>query len=208
MAYDTCPAGCSAAVTGRSQGHGDRFRRFDAIARKEQDRNAMTTTTTLTRTALAALTVGALALPVAADAKGGPGKDGGGPAAAQAKAENAKGHTKARKNPIVTHVFKGTVVSVDATTGTALVKVVKANRHGRAARDSEVTFDLSAARLAVADVNADGKADLADVAVRDKVLVQARLPKGGADLTGTVKARKLVDQTRPGDYVVQPPAGG
>jgi desulfoferrodoxin (superoxide reductase-like protein) len=160
------------------------------------------TITTLTRSALALAAAAALAAPVAAQAKGGPGK---------ADAHPTKGHEKAKHNPTVTYTFKGTVVSVDAAAGTAVAKIAKTNHHGRLARNATVTFDLTTAKLAVADVNADGAATLADVAAGDKVLVQARLPKRSPDLTGSIVARKLVDQTHPRvstDDTAQAPAAG
>jgi hypothetical protein len=155
------------------------------------------TTTTLTRSTLAVLVAGALAVPVAAHAKGGPGKGGEQRAHAADAAHPEKAGDKAEHNPTVTYTFKGTVVSVDAAAGTVVAKVAKTNHHGRSARHATVTFDLSSARIVVADVNADGAATPADVAAGDKVLVQARLAKRSPDLSGTIVARKLVDQTHP-----------
>jgi hypothetical protein len=174
------------------------------------------TITTFTRRVLAVVAVGALAVPAAAQAKGGEGKGKGSGRDKASVAEVArpgKGESRrnAKKNPTVSHIFKGTIVSVDVAEGTAVVKVAKANHHGRVARNAQVTFDLAAAKLVVADVNADGAVNLADVAVGDKVLVQARLPKRGADLTRTVTARKLVDQSRPHggtDAEVKAPVAG
>lgn len=154
------------------------------------------TITTLTRSALALLAAVALGAPVAAQAKGAPGK-GRDRSSVAADAHPGKGRDKAKHNPTVTYTFKATVVSVDAAAGTAVAKVAKTNHHGRFARNTTVTFDLTTAKIAVADVNADGAATLADVAGGDKVLVQARLAKRSPELGGAVVARKLVDQTHP-----------
>ena len=167
------------------------------------------TMTTLTRSALAILAAGSLAAPAAASAKARP-DDGRGQSTGTA-AHPGKGHDNAKRNPTVTYVFKGTVASVDAATGTAAIKVAKVNHQGRSARGLTVTFDLSEATVAVADINADGAANVADVAAGDRVLVHARLPRRSADLTGTVVARKLVDQTHPAratDAVTEAPAAG
>ena len=167
------------------------------------------TTTSLSRFALTIIVAGALAAPVAAQAKGKP--DNGHRRSSAAGAHHGDGREKAKHNPTVTYVFKGTVVSVDAPGGTAVVKVAKINRHGTSAADFTVTFDVAKAKVVVADVNADHVADLADVAAGDHVLVQARLPRRSPDVTGTVVARKLVDQTRAEDTAgraTEAPAAG
>jgi hypothetical protein len=151
------------------------------------------TSFTFTRSVLAVLAAGALTVPVAAEAKGGPGK--GHDRSSVTDRQPRQGHDK--PNPMVMYTFKGTVVSVDGAAGTAMVKVAKTNHHGRFARNSTMTFDLSAARISVADVNADGLANVADVTGGDKVLVKARLPKRSPEASGTVVARALVDQTHP-----------
>lgn len=151
--------------------------------------------TTLTRSALAILAAGSLAAPAAAAAKGTP--DHGPAKSSRADAHAGKRHANAKRNPTVTYVFKGTVVSVDAAAGTVAIKLAKVNHQGRSARNLTVTFDLTKASVAVADVNADSAANVADIAAGDRVLVQARLPRRSPDLTGTLIARKLVDQTHP-----------
>ena len=154
------------------------------------------TTTSLTRCAATIVAAGALAAPVAAHAAGGKPDNGRGPRSA-AVVHHGKGHDKAKHNPTVTYVFKGRVVSVDAAAGTAVVKVAKVNRHATSTADLTVTFDVTKAKVTVADVNADHAAGLGDVTAGDHVLVQARLSRRAPDLSGTVVARKLVDQTRP-----------
>jgi len=81
----------------------------------------------------------------------------------------------------VAYVARGTVKAVDATAKTITITVADrdgaTNRHARAWRGTDVTFDVSSARLQVRDVNGDGVRDLADVAVGDLAGVHARLPR-------------------------------
>ena len=89
----------------------------------------------------------------------------------------AKGHAKA----LIAYVAKGTVKAVDPTAKTLTLTVPDrkgaTNHHARAWRGTDVTFDLSHARLVVRDVNGDGHRDLADVAVGDSARVLAKLPR-------------------------------
>lgn len=126
-----------------------------------------------------ALAVGAAALmaPVAAAEK---------PAPAPAKEQTAKkkGHAKAKNA-----VFRGTVVSVDPAAGSMVVKVSSANRWGRRFDEQEVAFTTAGVKkIKVADANADGKRDLADVKPGDRVHVQARITREAAP---PLAARKL-----------------
>src|SRR5215212_1213791 len=59
-----------------------------------------------------------------------------------------------------------------------------------------LAFTLDAAKLRVADTNADGAVNAADVVAGDKVVIQARLPRSEPG-EGPFAARKLVDQTHP-----------
>ncbi len=116
----------------------------------------------------------------------------GKPASAGEKKAERKAAKKAHK---VTYVFKGTFTVADSS-----VKVLKGNKHVRRAGlvGEQVVFDLTDARIVVADNNADGKRDAADLQDGDKVVVQARLPRrepGAAPFA----ARKLVDQTHKQD---------
>jgi hypothetical protein len=91
-----------------------------------------------------------------------------------------------------TVLVAGKVVSVDGDVVT--VQVRRANRHGRALRNQQLQLDVSAARVRVKDVNADGKRDVADVATGDRVIAQVRVPRGTTlDLTQAIAARSLVD---------------
>jgi hypothetical protein len=91
----------------------------------------------------------------------------------------------------VTYVFKGTYV--DATT----VDVAKGNHHVTpAALTGTVSFDFSAARISVGDVNGDGQATLDDVAAGDKVVVKVRAPRKDPG-EQPFAARQIVDQTHP-----------
>jgi hypothetical protein len=136
----------------------------------------------LKKTSLIALGIGALAVPAAAVADPGHGH-GHGPG------NHGHGH-----NPTVMYVFKG---SYD---GGGVVTVDKGNGHVKKAGlvGQDVQFDLSAAKLDVADTNADGSVTADDVVTGDSVVVQARLPKQDPGAQ-PFAAKHLVDQTNPGD---------
>ena len=132
---------------------------------------------------LAALGMAAvLAMPTAAIAKNDNAKHGKG----------AEHGAKAKKPKTSTYVFKGTVAAVDATT--VQVKVRAGNSRGKRYRDQTLAFDVTKAKLKVRDVNGDGKRDLADVAVGDRVVVQAKLPRGALDVSQALAARHVLDQ--------------
>ena len=129
-----------------------------------------------------------------------------------------KGKGKAKKAKKVMFVFKGTF------TAPGMVEVTSGNAHVRKGGyvGETVEFDLENAKIVVADTNADGKRDVADVKDGDRVLVQARMLKRTkyappvedeapvADAAGdevtegegseAIVARKLIDRTNaPGE---------
>lgn len=104
-----------------------------------------------------------------------------------AKADKPAKTEKAKKGKQVT--AKGVVVANDGTTLT--VDITKANKAGRFLIDAG-DVEFTTAKVTVADVNVDGKMDLSDVQVGDKVVVQAKLAK---DAAAPYAARKVVDQT-------------
>jgi hypothetical protein len=124
------------------------------------------------------------------------------PAAATADSGHDQGHARGhghvkpavvKKAKRVTFVFKGTF-GADGT-----VQVLAGNAHVRKGGfvGRTVTFDFTRTRVAVADTNGDGTADVADVSAGDLVLVKARLAKRtkyGVDAELPV-ATKLVDKT-------------
>ena len=100
---------------------------------------------------------------------------------------------KPKKPKMATYVFKGTVAGKGD--GTQLqVAVVHGNSKGKKFKGQTLTFDLSKAKLKVADVNGDSKRDLADVAVGDRVVVQAKLPVGAVDTSQALAARHVNDR--------------
>jgi hypothetical protein len=105
------------------------------------------------------------------------------PAAAEAR----KGHDKhdTAAGPKVTYVFKGTWAAGG-------VAVSGGNQHVRRAGlvGTTVVFDLSHARLKVADVNGDGARDEADLQDGARVRVKARLAKRVPG-TGPYAAKQL-----------------
>jgi hypothetical protein len=134
------------------------------------------------------LVIGAVAVasitPAAAIAGNGNGKGNG-----QQHAQN-HGNTKVHN---VTYVFKGTW-----NAGAGTVTVTRGNAHVRKGGlvGQDVQFDLTGAKLVVADTNGDGQLTVDDLKDGDKVVVKARLPRkdpGGQPF----KAKMLVDQTNP-----------
>jgi|SRR5215216_2727693 len=127
-----------------------------------------------TRRAAAVLGAAALVLPSTALAKDKPAK----PAHGKSKPAN--------------YVFKG-VWHADGTVtvGGGNARVRKGGLVGKA-----VAFDVAAAKLRVADTNADGSVTAADLVEGDKVVVKARLPRTDPG-DGPYAASRLVDQTHP-----------
>src|SRR3954451_5615365 len=101
--------------------------------------------------------VAALAAPTAAIAKSDHAPAGHGKANGHAKVKNA--------------VFKGSVVSVDADAKSVVLHVVKANKWGRALKDTDVTFSLAAVKKLV---------DLTTVAPGASARAQAKIAKDAA----------------------------
>lgn len=130
------------------------------------------------RSLIVALGVAALAIPAGAVAQ--PGSHGQG----QGK---ANGHAKVHN---VAYVFKGVYA------GESKVEVKAGNAHVKKAGlvGTTVTFDLSSAKIVVADTNGDGMQNLEDVKTGDKVLVKAMLPRKNPG-TQPFAAKRLVDQT-------------
>ena len=147
------------------------------------------------RTLIVALGVTALAVPAGAIAHHNEGHTKGqGHAKGQGQGQShGKGHAKTHN---VAYVFKGTYA------GNSSVTVTKGNSRVRKGGyiGQTVAFDLTGARIVVADTNADNARDLNDVAVGDKVLVKAMLPKSDPG-TQPFAAKRLVDQTHPAETI-------
>lgn len=126
---------------------------------------------------IVALGVAALAIPAGAVANQG------------ANHGKAKGHGKTHN---VAYVFKGVYE------GGSMVEVKAGNSRVRKGGlvGTTVTFDLTSARLVVADTNSDGQKNLEDVKTGDKVLVKAMLPRKNPG-SQPFAAKRLVDQTHP-----------
>jgi hypothetical protein len=158
--------------------------------------------TNLKRTAAALGAAALMAMPAGAMAKSdhsGSGKD-------QAAAKGGKHGSKApkpKKPKTSTYVFTGLVTAVGE--GTVSVEVRGGNSRGKKLKGQTLTFDVTTAKkLKVADANEDGKRDLADVAVGDRVLVQAKLARGAVDAAQALPARQFVDK---GPAPVAEPSG-
>ena len=140
----------------------------------------------------ATLGVAALvASPAAATAKSVNGGSGKAPdKGAKHEAKGGKGK-KPKKPKVHTYVFKGVVSAV--ADGNVLVAVDGGNSRGKKFKGQTLTFDVSKAKLKVADVNNDGKRDLADVAAGDRVNVQAKVA-GTLEGDSAIAARHFVDK--------------
>jgi hypothetical protein len=140
------------------------------------------------RSLIVALGVVALVVPAGAIAKHG-GSHGAGNAGGKGHQGN-QGKGKGKRPHNVAWVFKGYYKgegSIEVRHGNSRV------RKGGYIGD-EVAFDLSGARIVVADANGDGQRDLADVAVGDWVLVKARLPRTDPG-DQPFEAKRLIDKT-------------
>lgn len=126
---------------------------------------------------IVALGVAALVIPAGAIAKGGENHG------------KAKGHGKTHA---VAYVFKG----IYAGEGSVEVKSGNSRVRKGGFVNTTVSFDLTNARIVVADTNADGQRTLDDVATGDRVLVKAMLPRKDAG-SQPFAAKRLVDQTHP-----------
>jgi hypothetical protein len=115
------------------------------------------------------------AAPVVAGAKPGP-----------------KPEKPAKPVKVSTYVFKG----VWHADGTVTVSGGNAKVRKGGFVGQTVAFDVSAAKLRVADTDADGALTAADLAEGDKVVVQAKLPRQNPG-EAPFAARKVVDQTHP-----------
>jgi len=136
--------------------------------------------------------IAALAIPAGAIADHG---ESHGKAKGHAKNGKAKGHANGKgkgqaKPHAVGYLFKGFYA------GDGMVDVKRGNAHVRKAGfvGETVEFDLTDARIVVADTNADGKRDIADVEEGDWVLVKARLSRTDPG-SQPFEAKWLIDKT-------------
>ena len=135
----------------------------------------------------------ALAVPGAALAKPGNGHGHGqGDGQGNAPPRNtAPVQGQGQGQHAVSYVFKGTWSAADGS-----VEVTSGNAHVRKGGfvGQAVEFDLTGAKLVVADTNGDGSRTAADLKDGDRVLVVARLPRKSPG-SAPYKARLLVDQS-------------
>lgn len=152
----------------------------------------------------------ALAVPGTALAKGDHAKNN--KSSAKSHKHGSKHESQPKKGK--TYIFKGVYK------GDGVVTVAKGNSRVRKGGyvGQDVKFDLSEAKLVVADTDGVPGLTAADVQAGDEVLVQARLPRGTkapepaaaddqstatestdepAPASDAIKARKLVDKTHP-----------
>jgi hypothetical protein len=134
------------------------------------------------------IVAGALALASVTPAVAAPGNGHG---QGHDHGQQGQSHGKAKVHN-VTYVFKGTW---NAATG---LTVKHGNAHVRKAGlvGQDVQFDLSGARLVVADTDGSGDVTAADVKDGDSVVIKARLPRKDPGAQ-PFAARMLVDQTNP-----------
>jgi hypothetical protein len=136
---------------------------------------------------IAALGVAALvACPAGATAKGPHGGKDKGATTVEDGGGKGKKPKKPKKPKVLNYEFKGLVAAVGD--GTVEVTITGGNKRGRELERQTVTFDVTKAKVKVADVTGDGKRDLADVAVGDRVRVQVKA-SGVVDSSKVVPAR-------------------
>src|SRR6266540_969096 len=112
------------------------------------------------RIVVAAAVVVTLAFPALADAR----KSGRGSSLERGKVKQATERGwHHRPNPVVTYTFKGVVASVNLREKSVLVSVKHVNRNQRRFSGHDTSFDLSDARLNVANVNHHDKHGLRKV---------------------------------------------
>lgn len=141
---------------------------------------------------VAALSVAALvACPAGAMAKNSNSGGKAGKGSERVKDVGGKKGGKPKKPKVVTYQFKGLVAAVGD--GTVQVTVNGGNSKAKKLKGQTLTFDVTKAKVKVADVNNDGKRDLADVAAGDRVNVQAKVA-GPLDAAAPVAARHFVDK--------------
>ena len=147
--------------------------------------------------ALSAVVAVGIAAPASAAKPEGAGKPADRPAKAQGPKSGKKSETKANKKAkkvparcktgkTRAFVSAGTVVAhtlvanADGTVdGTVTVKVDRTNKHARADREKEVVYTVDDAKLKVVtgDRNTDGKVDLTDAQVGDRVKVKGKIAR-------------------------------
>jgi hypothetical protein len=121
------------------------------------------------------------------------------PAAAMAKPDNKPAKPdKPTKVKLVTVNLRGIVTANDGTTVT--VTVDKVSGQAKVCKGKSLMF--SASKLHVADNDADGDQDLADVLVGHRVKVQGKAPKGAKGTCGVpegqaLAAKQIHDLTTP-----------
>ena len=153
-------------------------------AREEYPPAAVRRRMNLNRILLALGLIAAMAMPAGAVAKKHEGAGKGADHGSKAK--------KPKKPKTSSYVFTGTVTAVG--TVTVQVEVKGGNSRGRRHVGQTLTFSLDGAKLKVRDANADGKRDMADVAVGDRVHIPAKLPRGDLDVSAELPARHFLDK--------------
>lgn len=107
---------------------------------------------------------------------------------AQAKGRPAgKGKPEGKGNPMVTYVFKGSIASVQD--GSVTVDVNRGNKFARSYAGQQMEIAVDDATRVVKD---DAPATLGDLVPGDKVVVQSRAPRLGAE---SFTAKRIVAQS-------------
>jgi hypothetical protein len=138
------------------------------------------------------IVAGAIALASVTPAVAAPGNGHGqGGDHGQQGQSHGKANGKAKVHN-VTYVFRGTWSAADG------LSVTGGNAHVRKAGliGQDVQFDLSGAKLVVADTDGVAGVSAADVKDGDRVVIKARLPRKDPG-TQPFAAKMLIDQTTP-----------
>jgi len=145
---------------------------------------------------IVALGIVALAVPAGAVAKQGDDHGRGDHKGVGKGHQGDHGKGKGHGTHAVAYAFKGFYKGEGSVAGEGSIEVKHGNSRVRKGGyiDDLVDFDLSSARIVVADANGDGQRSLADVAVGDWVLVKARLPRTDPG-EQPFEAKRLIDKT-------------
>jgi hypothetical protein len=100
------------------------------------------------------------------------------------------------KERVELRVFRGAVVSVHTASAQIVVRTKRRTAAGRIVRRRQA-FDLTGAKLTVADTNGDGATSIGDIRRGDRVRLRAAVGRGPLRAVVPLAVRDLVDKGEP-----------